>query len=130
MKVTPTFLALLLLIVVTLVVATSRDAVAQGGGGDATRDLIAVTGSYGSGASALYVIDTKTRHLAVYRTNNGQHLELVAARDITYDLRLDEWNDRSEPGYSPRELRKAWLESNRNGGATSRPTGSPSDTGR
>ncbi len=93
-----------------------------GGGGDSTRDLIAVTGSYGSGASVLYLIDAKTRHMAVYRTENGKRLELVAARDVGFDLKLESYNDQSEAGFTPRELRKSWTEILRGGGATSRPT--------
>jgi hypothetical protein len=99
----------------------SSDVTAQGGGGDANRDLIAVTGTYGSSASVLYVIDTRTRHMAVYKTDNGRKLEFVAARDISYDLRLETYNDVSEPGYGPRELRKTWTDMSRTGGTTSRP---------
>jgi hypothetical protein len=96
-------------------------ATAQGGGGDANRDLIAVTGTYGSSASVLYLIDTRTRQLAVYKTENGRKLELVAARNVTYDLKLESYNDQSEPGYLPRELRRGWADMTRTGGATSRP---------
>lgn len=96
-------------------------ATAQGGGGDASRDLIAVTGTYGSGASVLYVIDTRTQHLAVYKTDNGRKVELVAARDITWDLKLERYNDDSE--YAPREMKKNWSELLRTGGATTRPVG-------
>jgi hypothetical protein len=102
---------------------TSRSATAQaGGGGDANRDLIAVTGTYGSSASVLYLIDTRTRHMAVYKTENGRKLELVAARNVTYDLKLETYNDQSEPGYTPRELRKIWHDLGP-GGTTSRPGG-------
>ena len=50
--------------------------------------MIAVTGTYGSGASVLYLIDTRTRHMAVYKVDNGRKLELVAARNIAFDLNL------------------------------------------
>jgi hypothetical protein len=93
----------------------------SGGGGDANRDLIAVTGTYGSSASVLYLIDTRTRHMAVYKTDNGRKLEFVAARDINFDLKLESYNDQSEPGYGPRELRKTWTDMSRTGGSTSRP---------
>jgi hypothetical protein len=107
------------------VVNTNVTAQGSGGGGDASRDLIAVTGTYGSSASVLYVIDTRTRHLAVYKTDNGRKLELVAARDIALDLKLELYNDQSEPGYSPRELRKGWADLSRTGGTTSRPEPEP-----
>jgi hypothetical protein len=97
-----------------------------GGGGDSARDLIAVTGTYGSGASVLYLIDAKTRHLAVYKTDNGRKLEFVAARSLEYDLKLESLNDESPPGFTPDELRRSWIR-NRGGGASSRPadTGDP-----
>lgn len=91
-----------------------------GGGGDAARDLIAVTGTYGSGASVLYLVDARTRHLAVYKTENGRKLEFVAARNLEYDLKLEALNDESPPGFSPDELRRSWIKS-RAGGAASRP---------
>jgi hypothetical protein len=96
-----------------------------GGGGDASRDIIAVTGTYGSGASVLYVIDTKTRHLAVYKTDNGRKLELVAARDIRYDLVLEDFNDISEGGYTPKELRKGYVEASRTASRPERENPSP-----
>ena len=80
----------------------------QGGGGDNDRGLIAVTGTYGSGASALYLIDTKTRHLAAYRLDNGRSLEFVAARDCSFDFFLETYQDQSPPSMLPGSLRKSW----------------------
>lgn len=105
--------------------ATAQGGNSTGGGGDASRDLIAVTGTYGSGASVLYIIDAKTRHLAVYKTDNGRKLELVAARDIRYDLALEDFNDISEAGYSPRDLRKGYVEAGRTTSRPERETPSP-----
>ena len=123
MTLSKSFLAVIgLIALVGVVLVINTTVTAQGGGGgDANRDLIAVTGTYGSSASVLYLIDTRTRHLAVYKTDNGRKLELVAARDVTWDLRLEAYNDQSEPGYGPRDLRKGYAEINRFGGATSRP---------
>jgi hypothetical protein len=87
-------------------------AVQDGGGGDNDRGLIAVTGSYGSGASALYLIDSRTRHMAVYRLENGRELEFVAARDCSHDFYLETYNDQSEPGMTPSALRQSWREYN------------------
>jgi hypothetical protein len=89
----------------------------DGGGGDADRGMIAVTGSYGSGASALYLFDTKTRHLAVYRLDNGRALSLVAARNCTYDFMLDTYNDQSADSMQPPALRRSWQEFNRRPGS-------------
>jgi len=70
--------------------------------------MIAVTGSDLTGAMVLYVIDTETKHLAVYKASAGakssQGIRLVAARRIGLDLELDGYNDRSEHSY--KELRE------------------------
>lgn len=96
-----------------LVLDRSAAARPDGGGGDADRGLIAVTGTYGSGASALYLLDTRTRHLAVYRLENGRALEFIAARDCSHDFLLDTYNDESPPSMLPAALRKSWGEFSR-----------------
>ena len=78
------------------------------GTADQNADMIAVTGTYASGASVLYVIDTKSRNLAVYETRNGRSLRLVAARKIDYDLRVDRFHDESEEAAQVPSLRKDW----------------------
>ncbi|GEM_PF-2141601 len=80
----------------------------HGGGVGWAGDLIAVTGSYGVGTSVLYVIDARTKHLAVYEarggSRQGRRLVLVGARRIDLDLRLEGYNDESE--YTFPELAK------------------------
>lgn len=77
-------------------------------GGDAGQSaqgngIIAVTGSYGVGTSVLYVVDTRTRQLAVYEARGGsassRKLFLVGARRIDLDLQLEGYNDDSEHSY-------------------------------
>ncbi|HMS17354.1 MAG TPA: hypothetical protein PKA37_10975 [Planctomycetota bacterium] len=80
----------------------------SGGGGDSSRDLIAVTGHYSTGSTALYVLDTRTYHMAVYRVENGKALELIAARDISFDLKLESYGDQSPPSLQPARLRATW----------------------
>jgi len=58
--------------------------------------------------SVLYVIDTKSRQMAVYRSFNGDGVELVGARRIAHDLKLVSWNDRTEEGMSPTELESGY----------------------
>lgn len=102
-------IALLLGLFLWSVVDGSAAAAPDGGGGDNARGLIAVTGQFGSGASALYLIDSRTRHMSVYRVNQaGSQIQLVAARDCTYDFYLQTYNDRTEPGYLPANLRRSW----------------------
>lgn len=78
------------------------------GGSSASHGIIAVTGSYGVGTSVLYVIDTRSRHIAVYEARGGssagRRLTLVGARRIDLDLRLEGYNDRSE--YSFDQLKR------------------------
>ncbi len=65
--------------------------------------MIAVSGIDVTGASILYVIDTQDPHLAVYQANGGsgstQGVELVGARRIDLDLKLDGFNDKSEESF-------------------------------
>jgi len=74
---------------------------------DSNGSMIAVTGTDMTGAMVLYVIDTESKHLAVYQASAGakssQGIKLVAARRIGLDLELDGYNDRSEHSY--KELR-------------------------
>jgi hypothetical protein len=70
--------------------------------------FLAVTGSYGVGTSVLYLVDTKSRQLAVYEARGGsaeqRRIVFVGARKIDLDLQLEAYNDRSE--YEYRRLRK------------------------
>ena len=70
---------------------------------DSNGSMIAVTGTDMTGAMVLYVIDTETKHLAVYQASAGakssQGIRLVAARRIGLDLELDGYNDKSEHSY-------------------------------
>ena len=57
---------------------------------------IAFSSSLGGSAQLLYVIDTKTHAMAVYRVdpaNPKGTLKLEAARQYQYDLKLDEYNN-------------------------------------
>lgn len=70
---------------------------------DSNGSMIAVTGTDMTGAMVLYVIDTQSKHLAVYQASAGakssQGIRLVAARRIGLDLELDGYNDKSEHSY-------------------------------
>ena len=74
---------------------------------DSNGSMIAVTGTDMTGAMVLYVIDTESKHLAVYQASAGakssQGIKLVAARKIGLDLELDGYNDKSE--YKYKDLR-------------------------
>ncbi len=67
--------------------------------------MIAATGSVGSGMSVLWLVDSENKRLLIYGTNNmGKNLELRAARNIEWDLRLDEYHDESQ--YKAEDLRR------------------------
>lgn len=99
------------LIIVTLLAGASfllgRQAHGQGypgGTADSNGGMIAVTGTTGSGVSVLWLIDTVERQIAVYQSRGGKTIELVAARKIEWDLKIEEFHDESL--YSPEQLRK------------------------
>lgn len=67
--------------------------------------MIAATGSVGSGMSVLWILDTETKRLLIYGTNSlGKNVELRAARNVTWDLALDELNDDSQ--YKAEDLQR------------------------
>ncbi len=100
----------LLIAVGFLVVNGGSDALAGRSGTDSNSDMIAVTGEYGNGTSVLWVIDTKSKQLAAYRSMNGSTIELVGARRIEHDLKLVAYRDRTSDAYSPLNLEKRYLD--------------------
>ena len=82
------------------------------GTADSNGTMIAVTGIDLTGASILYLVDTQTKHLAIYQATGGtessQGVKLVGARRIDLDLQLDGLNDKSQ--YSVQELERKFAE--------------------
>lgn len=82
------------------------------GTADSNGSMIAVTGIDLTGASILYLIDSQSKHLAIYQATGGapgsQGVKLIGARRIDLDLQLDGLNDRSE--YTVQELEKKFSE--------------------
>lgn len=79
---------------------------------DGNRDLVMVTGAFANGMEVLYVMDSRTKHLSVYRVDNGRSLKLVAARNCTYDFLLESFGDESASDMTPGMLRKHWTKYN------------------
>src|SRR5262245_53138745 len=72
---------------------------------NANNRFIAATGSVGSGMSVLWLVDTETKRVLVYGTNSlGKALEVRAARNIEWDLKLDWLNDESQ--YNGEDMRR------------------------
>lgn len=80
---------------------------AGGGTADGDRNMIAVTGTSPTGAAVLYLVDTRVKRLAVYQSS-GKNIELVAARNIEYDLKLDSYHDASQEEVQVLRLREEW----------------------
>jgi len=89
---------------------------------DSNGDMIAVSGPSRTGELVLFVIDTKTKQLAVYQATGGskstREVAFVGARRIDYDLRVLGYNDESEHPY--RALKQRFEE--REAGKASAPT--------
>jgi len=91
---------------VLLVELTSRDATANEQA-EMARDsgrLFAVAGKISADTYGVYLVDRDTRKMAIYQWLAGKpgKLKLVATRNCTFDLQLDEYN--TEP--SPEEIRQ------------------------
>jgi hypothetical protein len=88
------------------------------GGPGSANGFIAVTGSYGIGTSVLYVLDTRSRQLAVYEarggSRNSRRVQLVGARRLDLDLQLEGYNDESEFSYA--DLLQRFLKKGMKGG--------------
>jgi hypothetical protein len=68
-----------------------------GGTVSSNNRYIAATGSVGSGMSVLWLVDTETKRVLVYGTNSmGKNIELRAARNVEWDVKLDYLNDDSQ----------------------------------
>ena len=67
--------------------------------GDSNNRMIAVTGNDITGQSVLYLVDTIDKQLAVYQASGGapgtQSIKMVGARNISLDLQLDGFNDKT-----------------------------------
>ena len=80
--------------------------------GDSNGRMIAVTGVDVTGQSVLYLVDTIDKQLAVYQASGGsgntRGVQLIGARKIDLDLKLNGFNDKTQDGARP--LKRADLE--------------------
>ncbi len=78
-----------LLIEIGLGVSAATGQVTSAAGGD----VVAVAGQLTSDSYGIYLIDTRKGTMAVYQwLPNVKKLRLLAARNLSYDLQLDEFN--------------------------------------
>jgi len=82
------------------------------GTADSNGRMIAVTGVDVTGGSLLYLVDTVSGHLSVYQAQGGTastaKITWVGGRNISLDLQVDGYNDKSEINY--KELEKRFAE--------------------
>ena len=99
--------------VVAYWIGRQNDPAQATGGVDRNQDMIVVTGEFGMGTSVLYLVDTQQKTLLVYQAQGGSqsNLKFVAARDITYDLKVKSYNDATEAGMSVEKLERIWRQS-------------------
>lgn len=115
-------IVLVLLVAVIAVLLNREGSTALGRDtGDSNGHMIAVTGEFGNGTSVLYVIDTKEKHLAVYKTLSGNKVEFVAARDIEFDLKMQSHNDRTDPELHPQILKDRFIQFSKKEGTAVEP---------
>jgi hypothetical protein len=80
--------------------------------------FFAVAGQVTADSYGLYLVDTDTATVSVYQyLPNTKKLRLMAVRNVSYDLQLEEYN--TEP--SPREMKKLVEEQRRPQAATTQP---------
>ena len=97
--------------------AGSSKAYAQAGGVAARDNVLVVAGQITGDSYGLYVVDIEKSTIGVYQwLPSARKLRLMAARNYTFDLQLDEYN--TEP--FPREIKRLVEEHSRLG-AESRP---------
>ena len=94
--------------VVVVLIGSSTERAQARQAADSNSEMIAITGEYGNGTSVLYVIDTKSKQLAVYRSLHGSGVELIGARRIDHDLKLLGYHDRTPASMSATELEKRY----------------------
>jgi hypothetical protein len=103
------FCFVLLLGAVAGFAAGKRDATAQTIDNKSTRYL-AGTLTYGQATEAFVLFDTQTNRLVAYTIGGNRRLEVLAVREISWDLKPIEWG-RQEP--TVKEMRDAWERSER-----------------
>ena len=88
---------------------------AQAGTADGGGGVVAVTGLNSSNQEILYLYDVENHRLAAYQVNASNRLALLAMRDITYDLKPQEFGKTDPP---VKELKDLWKkhEENKEGG--------------
>jgi len=69
-----------------------------------TSGLVAIAGQVGTDAYGIFLIDTRSRTMCLYRyLATVNKLQFLAARNVSYDLQLDDYNNAAK---TPREIKE------------------------
>jgi hypothetical protein len=68
--------------------------------------ITAVTGAKDNSSAVLWVIDSQKRKLAVYESNMGKEIKLIAVRDMSHDMRAIDYTNTSNKGPAVKEMKK------------------------
>ena len=60
----------------------------------------------------LWLIDAKERRVSVYKSEGGKNIVWVAARDFSYDFKVESYKDESD--FSMPQIRDQWMKSGKN----------------
>lgn len=85
--------------------AAGRGDVAAQSVDNKTTRFLAGTVSYGQGTEAFLIFDTQTNRLVAYTIAGNRRLEVLAIREVSWDLKPVEWG-KQEP--SVKEMRDAF----------------------
>jgi hypothetical protein len=101
-----------------LVVTSGRtgfpEAAAQSGSGASGDYVVTIgQGNNGRGQDTVFIFDTKEHRLAAYSYNNNT-LNFVGVRNITFDLKLQEWNAGGKANPSVEAIRDKTREEDNN----------------
>lgn len=102
-------------------VARSDSSAGKAGGADRGNSVLAIAGQVTADTYGIYLIDSEKSTMAIYQwLPSVRQLRLMAARNFTYDLQLEDFN--GDPKTSPAEIRKLVEQQNRMGAAETRPS--------
>lgn len=95
-------------------VALRSPEVAVAAGTDSSGRIGMVTGLVEGNYDILYVLDSESKRLLVYGTDHNRHLGLYYGRNITWDLQVQDFENRQKEGPKVGEMKKQAEEAAKN----------------
>lgn len=78
---------------------------AYAGTSDSGAGVVAVTGLASSNQEVLYLYDSESKHLAVYKVDASNRLALLAVRETLFDFKPQEYGKQDPP---VKEMQEVW----------------------